>query len=41
MQRNMPKMVIDNKTEYFKENYSSYYMVGEYLLIPDNDNTSS
>ena len=33
------QMVIDNKTEYFKENYSSYYMVGEYPLIPDNDNT--
>lgn len=33
------QMVIDYKTDYFKNNYSSYYMVNGYPLIPDNDNT--
>ncbi|MCD8317491.1 MAG: RagB/SusD family nutrient uptake outer membrane protein [Paraprevotella sp.] len=31
--------VIDSKTTYFKNNYSSLYMVDGYPLIPDNDGT--
>ena len=33
------QMVIDAKTEYFEENYSTSYMVNGYPLLPDNDGT--
>ena len=33
------QMVIDSKKEYFTNNYSSYYQVNGYPLVPDNDNT--